>query len=216
MKVAFIYTGAGIMKAIPETFFNVLDDDFEYANYLDDGVLKTIITDGQVTEATNRRIQDLYDKAALEKPDVIVCTCSSIGETVEEAGKRLAVPVIRIDEAMARKAVGIGDKIAVMATLQSTVDPTCRLIEKFAKEQGKEVSITKIVMENVMALLMTGNIKEALRILLQEARKVQEQVDVLVLAQASLDSAKGMLENACTIPVLSSPQLCAETLVQYQ
>ena len=215
MKIAYIYTGAGLMKTIPQTFSDVLGE-CEYDNFLDEEALNMIIREGKVTDEINERIQKLYDRAAEEKPDVIVCTCSSIGETCSEAAERLSVPVVRIDEAMAEKAVAAGKRIAVMATLESTVDPTCRLIERVADEQGKEVTVSKIVMKDVLQMLFTGKIREALGRVVEEAKRAEAEADVLLLAQASLDSAKAFLEKACSIPVFSSPGLCAESLKKYQ
>ena len=48
----------------------------------------------------------------------------------------IKTPVLKIDEAMAEEAVKLGRKIAVVATVASTVGPSSRLVKSKAKEAG--------------------------------------------------------------------------------
>ena len=59
--------------------------------------------------------------------DFILFTCSSIGPAVETAATLTDVPVLRVDQPMADKAVQLGKRIGVIATLSTTLEPTSDL-----------------------------------------------------------------------------------------
>jgi hypothetical protein len=46
------------------------------------------------------------------------------------------VPLVRVDEGMANQTTDLADSIGVIATLATTLGPTCLLIENFARQQG--------------------------------------------------------------------------------
>ena len=53
--------------------------------------------------------------------------CSSVGEVADSAqdvAKYIGVPIVRVDEEMCREAVRKGQRIGVMATLPTTLEPT--------------------------------------------------------------------------------------------
>ncbi|MEI7430796.1 MAG: aspartate/glutamate racemase family protein [Betaproteobacteria bacterium] len=59
--------------------------------------------------------------AANNGADLIFNQCSSVGEAVDIAARLVSVPVLKIDSAMAQRAIEIGTKIGVVATVQSTM-----------------------------------------------------------------------------------------------
>ncbi|MET9361037.1 hypothetical protein ABZX93_09000 [Streptomyces sp. NPDC006632] len=62
--------------------------------------------------------------------DAVLCTCSTIGAVAEAASVSLGVPVLRVDRPMAAAAVAHGRRIAVVATVESTLEPTAALIRE--------------------------------------------------------------------------------------
>lgn len=210
MKIANIFTGIGGLTASVEQIFRDVLGDVEITNIADDEILREVIKENSVTETLKNRVQALYKYATLANVDCIVCTCSSIGETIENVG--IDVPVYRIDEPMARLAVDTGSKIGVLATLNSTIEPTCRLVEKIAKEKGKSVEITKCVAGEMMPLLKGGQMAEAIAMAKEKIAELSKTCDVIILAQASMAGMQAELESASTVAVYSSPKLCAENL----
>ena len=57
--------------------------------------------------------------------DLIVNQCSSVGEAFAIASRCTAIPTLRVDEPMAEKAVSLGTRLGVIATVASTVKPSC-------------------------------------------------------------------------------------------
>ena len=73
--------------------------------------------------------------------DYILNTCSSVGEIASAARNILETPILKIDEPMAKQAVRNFQKIAVLATLPTTLKPTINLIKSQAQILGKSVTV---------------------------------------------------------------------------
>ena len=63
-------------------------------------------------------------------------TCSSVGDVADYGNLYARIPVFRIDQPMAAEAVRNYDRIGVISTLPTTLDPTCRLLQNEAKKAG--------------------------------------------------------------------------------
>ena len=68
-------------------------------------------------------------------------TCSSIGLAVELSRSFVQIPVFRVDQPRAERAVQLGSRIGVAATLRTTLEPTAALIAAQAQAVGKPVQI---------------------------------------------------------------------------
>ena len=103
---------------------------------VDESLIKNTIAAGGLQKATIRRLVGHIDSAAQAGAAAVLVTCSSIGEGVKVARELFDFPVLRIDEPMAERAVEAGDRIGVLATLQTTLAPTVRLLKETAKAKG--------------------------------------------------------------------------------
>jgi Asp/Glu/hydantoin racemase len=85
--------------------------------------------------------------------DYILFTCSSIGPAVETAATLTGVPVLRVDQPMADKAVQTGKRIGVIATLSTTLNPTSDLVRRRAAVlAGKEIELESNVCAKVHSM----------------------------------------------------------------
>jgi Asp/Glu/hydantoin racemase len=137
--------------------------------------------------------------------DVVVCTCSTIADVAERLGAERAVRVIRIDRPMMEAAVGAGPRIVVVVALESTVGPTRDLIEAVATERGEQVEISMVMSDGAWDRFEAGDLDGYLRSIADTCTAVNGDADVIVLAQASMADAVGLI--ATTTPVLASPHL---------
>src|SRR5688500_9740574 len=80
-------------------------------NIVDDSLIKDVISKGELTTSTARRVVDYVGSAESAGADFIMVTCSSIGVAVETAASLTKVPVLRVDQPMADLAVQTGKKI---------------------------------------------------------------------------------------------------------
>src|SRR3546814_4764838 len=78
--------------------------------------------------ATMRQVIRLVGSTFDAGCDAALVTCSSIGAAVDIAAQLYDQPVLRVDRAMAEKAVATGRRIGVVATLSTTLNPTADLV----------------------------------------------------------------------------------------
>ncbi|MEV7547089.1 aspartate/glutamate racemase family protein [Streptomyces sp. NPDC089915] len=131
----------------------------------------------------------------------VLVTCSTVAAPGAEAlGPRLGVPVLRVDRPMAAEAVRRGARIAVLAALASTVEPTEELLAEEAG--GRAVTVRSRVVDGAWERFEAGDADGYLEVVARAADAV-EDADVIVLAQASMAGAARLVRTR--LPVLSSP-----------
>ena len=184
--------------------------DVKVWQIIDDSLIAEVNANGGPTEAVKQRMFDYFRNAELIGADLILNQCSSVGEVAEALKEFVHIPVVRIDEAMARKAVLSGKKIALIATVATTVGPSSRLIQKAADEQGKEIELDiHLVKDAMMILIEKGDVETHNRMVLGEVEAAAKTNDVIVLAQGSMTVLLPLL-SGIEKPVLSSPRLGVE------
>lgn len=196
--VAVLHTTPVTIQGLAPQFARELPG-VRQTNFLDDTMLPEINAAGEITPAVRCRFYALAAAAAASRPDAILCACSSVGGLLEEARGIVSVPALRIDDPMAREAVARGTRIAVSATLASTLGPTMDLIRRRAEEAGKEISLTPFLVEGAGALLAQGRMEEYRQAVAGRISEALQGSDVVVLAQASM-------ADAASLPILTSPR----------
>ena len=167
----------------------------------------TLLADARahgVDASLEARLADRLRELAGQGPDVIVCTCSTLSGYAERIP--LPVPVLRVDRPMAEAAVAIGGRIAVVATVESTLAPTRDLLLECAPDA--KVQLAPCL--NAWPHFEAGD-QEAYRQAVAAHIRTLD-ADVIVLAQASLTPAAELLGDL-TIPVLSSPRTAVDQAV---
>ncbi|WP_339316655.1 aspartate/glutamate racemase family protein [Paenibacillus sp. FSL R10-2734] len=203
--VVAIYTGQGLADPLKAVFQEMLPD-CRLVNIIDDSLIGDVVKAGNVPPGVARRLVQYYHNGEELGADVILNTCSSVGEVVDGARGLIGVPIVKIDDLMAQKAVEGFDRIAVVATLPSTLEPTMRLIRKKAEEAGKEIEIVNGLAAGAFDALVSGRPAEHDDILLQTALRVAENADAIVLAQGSMARMEQKLREATGKEVFSSPR----------
>lgn len=203
--VVAVYTTLGLVEPLRRAFGESLPG-VRLTNLVDDSLLRDVVQAGGVTEAVEIRLGTYYATARDLGADLILNTCSSVGEVAAAAHAAgvYRVPIVRIDEPMAREAVALGPRIAVLATLPTTLAPTARLIQNVAAAEGAAPPrITEVLAAGAYDALMSGKTEEHDR-LLEEAARGLADTDVLVLAQGSMARVAPRLRALAGVPVLSS------------
>lgn len=175
-------------------------------NIVDDSLVKNIIARGEVTESIYKRVADYVASAEDSGADYILVTCSSIGAPVEAAAEKAGVPVLRVDQPMADLAVQTGKRIGVIATLKTTLQPTSELVKRQAELAGKEIELSSVVVEGAFDALMSGDAAKHDELVADALRKLSKEVDVILLAQASMARVVDTLsEEDKQVPIVASP-----------
>jgi hypothetical protein len=137
---------------------------------------------------------------------VVVCTCSTIGGIAEKTATGGAFSALRIDRAMADRAVRTGPRVLIVAAVESTLEPTTALIVSAATQAGVGTRPSALLVEEAWAHFQAGDTGRYVETLAAAIRGAVGKADVVVLAQASMAPVTPLLADL-GIDVLSSPGL---------
>ncbi|MCL1830305.1 MAG: aspartate/glutamate racemase family protein [Oscillospiraceae bacterium] len=186
----------------------------KYIEIIDSTLIDEVVGSGGVTPSVRRRLLSYYDTAERYGADVILNQCSSVGEVVEIGRQLVSIPIIKVDEPMMVKAVGLGTKIALVATVATTVGPSGRLLRSVAEREGKDITVTEYLEDGAMLALMAGDRDKHNSVLLSAIEKAAAENDVVVLAQGSMTAILPLIGHIDK-PVLTSPKLAFEYLKEF-
>jgi Asp/Glu/hydantoin racemase len=210
--LGLIHTSATLVPVFAELCNKYLPN-VKVFNIVDDSLIKNTIAYGELTASTSRRVVNYAGSAEEAGADFILFTCSSIGPAVETAAALTGVPVLRVDQPMADKAVQSGKRIGVIATLSTTLEPTSDLVRRRAIAAGKEIELVPVLCEGAFDALMNGDGATHDAIVSKALKALIPKVDVIVLAQASMGRVVDALDEAGkTIPILASPTIAIQHL----
>jgi len=182
-------------------------------NIVDDSLVRAIGAKGSLTADIARRVESYIASAEAGGADYVLVTCSSIGPAVEASTPFAGVPVLRVDQPMADQAVRTGRRIGVVATLPTTLNPTVDLVRRRAALAGREVEVTSRLCEGAFEALMSGDAPKHDALVASALRELSTQVDVILLAQASMARVVETLDASDRrIPILASPPLAIDHL----
>jgi hypothetical protein len=206
----------GVLHTVPAlvpVFHGLLTerrDDLDIVHVADPSLLSRAVAAGitdDVAGDLRRHVAALRDSGA----GAVLVTCSSIGEAATDAAAAVGVPLVRVDAAMADEAAeragagretaeraGAGrGRILVLATLEATLGPTSRLVQSAAS--GSDVEVTARVVADAAAARASGDLARHDQ-LIAEAIAAAGDVDVIVLAQASMATGAGDDPRVLTSP----------------
>jgi len=188
----------------------------ETIHMLDESLIRNTIKAGRLTENTTRRVAGMIQLAREGGADVVMVTCSSIGDATAQAREHCDFPVLRIDEPLAGAAVAIGGVIGVAATLSTTLEPTVELLEATARRMGRQIKIVPLLAEGAFEAVLAGDTARHDAMVLEILRELRGTSDVVVLAQASMARVAALLpkEDIPDIPILASPELAIKSLAE--
>lgn len=208
-RLAIIHTVSGLVPTFKKLAEELLPgvDTF---NMVDESLLQNTIRAGHLQPQTSRRLATLIALAQDAGADAVLVTCSSVGPAVEASRPFVNIPVFRVDQPMADEALRTGRRIGVAATLSTTLGPTGALVRARAEAAGRaDIEVISQLCEGAFEAVTAGDTATHDAIVTAGLEKLAAQVDVIVLAQASMAR---VVENlppespARRVPILSSPR----------
>ncbi|MDR2347683.1 MAG: aspartate/glutamate racemase family protein [Bifidobacteriaceae bacterium] len=209
--VGLVHTVPGLVAELDELTAQALPEA-RRVHVADPALLRRALDEGVTAWVVDQVTAHVRHLARIGVGAVLL-TCSSIGEAAAPAGRALGLPVSRIDTPMVNAAVGLAlapgarGRVGLLATLASTVAPTRRLIHLAASRRtapaGGEVRVTARVVEGADAARRAGRTDQADRLVAAAAGQLGAEVDVVVLAQASMAGAAELPGGPA--PLLASP-----------
>lgn len=213
-KLTLIHTSAVLVPLFTELGDRLLPG-VEITQVTDDTLIKQAIAHGSLCPAIVTRLQEHISQAQQSGAEAIMVTCSSMGPAIESSQAIARVPLIRVDQAMAEQAVALGRRIGVIATVSTTLGPTAALIERCAQVADRQIEVTMCLCDGALEKLLAGQVEEHDRMVQEQLGRLMEQVDVIVLAQASMSRVSDQLDHSSfSVPILSSPNLAFQKLAK--
>ena len=210
MKKVYIIQTSLVSQVELNALFAELVPDAKVHNLVDDSLLYDVMQNGGITPKVIARMCAYVQAAADNGADLIFNQCSSVGEAADIAAQLVAVPVLKVDSPMAERAVELGARIGVVATVQSTMKPSCQLIRAKAAEAGKSVEIVEYLVDGALTVLLKENNRAKHNaMVLDSVKRAEAECDVIVLAQGSMTVLLPELTDIRK-PVLTSPRLGVE------
>ena len=137
-----------------------------------------------------------------QQADAVMLTCSTLGPAVATAAQASAVPLLRVDAALAAQAVEHGGWVLALCAVETTLQPTLALFSAAAGGSGVRVEVRLV--PGAWALFQAGDGEGYLEAIADAASAAYtEGFSLVVLAQASMAGASERVRNGP--PPLSSP-----------
>ncbi len=216
LTIYFIHTITGLEKTFDALTDQYIDEDTRSHHISDESLIRRILANKGLTKDVRRRFLENIIAAEDAGADLVQVTCSSVTPVIPCARQLVSIPVFSIDEPMARKAVDNYKRIGVMATNPGTLNPSSDLIRSTADLSNREVTVQPLLCEGAYEALLAGEPEEHDQIVQGYFRTLAYDVDVIVLAQASMARIIDTLgPEEKSVPVLTSPPLAMEHLAGY-
>ncbi len=203
VRIGFLHTA----EAHVATFDRVVaqaDAPVETTHLVDEDLLRKARSLGVNHEAVRTAVGAALAQLVDDGAGVVVCTCSTIAAIVESA-EGIGVPVLRVDRPMAASAVASAERIAVVAALESTLEPTAALLTDECERQHRWPVITLSPCLSAWDFWEAGDVDGYCRAVAEHVNALDVSFDVVVLAQASMLGAVQVIGDRPGRSVLASP-----------
>lgn len=211
--VCFFHTVASLSGRFDELAVDYIPAA-EHFHVVDESTLDDLLDVGRLTPSIRNRICTQMELAQRGGADIVLDTCSSTSPAVDTARELVDVPIVKIDDPMTEQAVGLGDRIAVVATANSTLGPSTELVQRKADQRGQDVTIEASHVEGALDARTSGDLERHDELVSERADALAADFDVIVLAQASMSHLRPELDETFDVPVLSSPHMAMEHLAE--
>lgn len=215
-KIAVLHTSFVFVSVEPviNDLIAELIPDAEVMHFVDSDVLATVVREQGISPKSEARMTHLAQAAEAAGADVIFSACSSLGPALDVAARNVQTPVVKIDEAMAMQAARDGKRIGVLATVPTTLGPTSDLIQSSADAIGRTITIEQQLCDGAFSVLMSGDRERHDAMVIEQAVDLAKRVDIIVLAQASMNRLAEVLQEKTKVTVLSSPRMGVDYLAR--
>ena len=212
-QIALIHTVRPVLESFPTLLQQIVGEDLLIHNLLDEFLLSNPAAIGRFSIENRNRLFNDIKSCELTGADIIVVTCSTLTPAVQLVRPFITVPVVAIDDAMTAEAVRVARRIKVVATAQSTLEPTIAKLNQEAAKIGTVIDVDAQDNELAYTAMKGGDMATHDRLVLAMIEETAGY-EAIVLAQASMAHLQEQAERIAGVPVLASPRLCCEQVKQ--
>ncbi|HTN61087.1 MAG TPA: Asp/Glu racemase [Devosia sp.] len=172
-------------------------------------LLAAALAAGEMTAQTRAEAEAAL-RALAEDCDAVLLTCSSIGRAVEGVQGQ-AVPILRVDAALAERAVRDGGKVVVLYAAPSSAAPTTQLFAEAAGRTGASLEVCLV--PEAWAQFSAGEQVRYFALVAAAAEAAyRDGADVVALAQVSMAGAATLVRGGPE--PLSGPSIGLQAVIE--
>lgn len=203
-RIVFIHTSSAAIGPLMQ-FYGEAAPELEITNLLDDGILRLFAAE-QWAEAECRLAEMIETARVAYGVELAMLSCSAVPPAMLARLQRTSnLPVLKIDDALAQRAVRAGRRIGVVVTFAPALEPARQLLSRAAAEVGVPIGIVPEVCSEAYQALLAGDHHRHDALLIDAVRRLEGQkVDAVILAQVSMARILAQVEGRVATPVLSS------------
>lgn len=207
--ITMVHTVLPVVDTMMQTFANdSRRSSVELYNIVDDAIIPRVRSLG--ISGVSRIVYQHLLAAEDHGSQVILVTCSSLSSLVDTLRPLIRIPVVKIDEAMIDQAVQAGGRLAVVATVETTLGPTLAQLQKKVADVANAARPLEIVpclcAEAYTALLRENSPEKHDALVAAAVRKLLPEVDAIMLAQVSMVRVLPAIRQMTDKPIFTSPE----------
>jgi aspartate/glutamate racemase len=134
--------------------------------------------------------------------DGILVTCSAFGPAIDQLIAELPVPVLKPNDAMFREAIGMGNRIGMLATFAPAVSTMTAEFHEYAADTG--ATLDTIIADGAIDALRAGDDVMHNTLVADRAGDLAAY-DAIMLAHFSTSRAAELVRQSVNVPVLTAP-----------
>jgi len=210
-RIVLLHTVQCMYLTFEQRVRQAIQQDVRIDNMLDTFFASDANERKEFTQTNLNRLYLTLKSAEMTGADLVAVICSTLSPHVKRIAPFLSMPVLTIDERLGAEAVRRGNRIMVLASAPSAIEPTAQLIRTAAEEAGRAVRIGSMYDIEAFHALMRGDMNTCDKKICAMAQKIRDQ-DVIVFAQGSMEQAAPEVERMTGLPVVTAPALCIKAI----
>lgn len=212
MSVALIHPSARLVPLLTDVARDVMAD-VELIHMVDEGLQRMLADAGTLTGPVTRRVCTYAANAQEAGAEAVMLTSPSLGGAIDAVRAAVRIPAVRIDAAMAERAVRFATSVGVVASAAITLEPTLCLLRERADALGRDVVVESCVCDEANRRLAAGDLEGYDRAVIDGVQRLAQN-DVVVLADVMMHRVAETAGDRLRVPVLSSPRHGFEDLAR--
>lgn len=201
--IAFLHTSKIHIERF-EDLVRKFDKDVTTKHFVNEELLEKALINGKPDTSS---FKNEIEKIKGYNPDLIICTCSTYGKLSEDNN------IERIDKPIIQYIVGNYNRIGLVYTANSTKTISKDLICKLAIEQNREIEVVNCDCSSEWTYFEHKDLIKYEKGIAEKIKHIAPKVDVIFLAQASMEGAKKYLTDI-EKDILSSPEFGIKELMK--
>lgn len=178
--------------------------DAEFVHIMDEGILRKLASEGQVTPAIVQWLGNMVVSAENIGAKMVVVSCSSLSPGVNQVRERVSIPVLKIDEPMIEHAISKADRIGLVMTNPTTEAPSKLLFKEVCSRRNSNAELIPRLCPDAFNKLNRGDIQGHDDEVARTIETLLLETDVVMLAQISIARVKSRIDESTRKRVYSS------------